>query len=134
MLIYHLNSYIYKESSRTQIFNVNRPSNHPSTTKTRPQVKQARLPTKNGRCTSVTSRVCSGSDLLTDFGNFVHFSKHLKHLVIWTLLNISLWIQICHQLQNFINHWIRTSICVTYQANFLYSMKLTYHALAHCHR
>ena len=36
----------YKESSRTQILNVNRPSNHPSTTKTRPQVKQARLPTK----------------------------------------------------------------------------------------
>ena len=36
----------YKESPRTQILNVNRPSNHPRYTKTRPQVKQARLPTK----------------------------------------------------------------------------------------
>ena len=36
----------YQESSRTQILNVNRPSNHPRYTKTRPQVKQARLPTK----------------------------------------------------------------------------------------
>ena len=35
-----------QESSRTQILNANHPSNHPSTTKTRPQVKQARLPTK----------------------------------------------------------------------------------------
>ena len=36
-----------QDSFRTQILNVNRPSNHPiSTTKTRPQVKQARLPTK----------------------------------------------------------------------------------------
>ena len=35
-----------KDSSRTQILTVNRPSNHPSTTKTRPQMKQARLPTK----------------------------------------------------------------------------------------
>ena len=35
-----------EESFRTQILNVNRPSNHPSTSKTRPQVKQARLPTK----------------------------------------------------------------------------------------
>ena len=47
-----------KDSSRTQILNVNRPSNHPSTTKTRPQVKQARLPTKTafalGRPISVT--------------------------------------------------------------------------------
>ena len=37
---------LYKDSSQTQILNVNRPSNHPSTTKTRPQAKQARLPTK----------------------------------------------------------------------------------------
>ena len=37
---------LLKESSRIQILNVNRRSNHPSTTKPRPQVKQARLPTK----------------------------------------------------------------------------------------
>ena len=35
-----------EDSSRTQILNVNRPSNHPSIAKTRPHVKQARLPTK----------------------------------------------------------------------------------------
>ena len=39
-----------KESSRTQILNVNRPSNHPNTTKTRRQVKQARAANENGRC------------------------------------------------------------------------------------
>ena len=45
-LTFQNNSSLLQDSSRTQILNVNRPSNHPSTTKTRPQVKQARLPTK----------------------------------------------------------------------------------------
>ena len=35
-----------KDSSRSQILHLNRPSNHPSTTRTRPEVKQACLPTK----------------------------------------------------------------------------------------
>ena len=39
-----------KESSRTQILHVNRSSNHPSTTKTRPAGEASSPANKNGRC------------------------------------------------------------------------------------
>ena len=70
-----------KDSSRTQILNVNRPSNHASITKTRPQVKQARLPTKRplhwGRSISVTKFSVRSRFTITgtEFGNCTNIPK-----------------------------------------------------------
>ena len=83
----------YKDSSRTQILNVNRPRNHPSTTKTRPQVKQARLPTKTAVAlgpsyyNSVTKFSVKVKFTITgtEFGNCTRGLKSESHKNTWVL-------------------------------------------------
>ena len=70
-------TYRLEDSSRTQILNVNRPSNHPRVKKPRQQMKQAHLPTKTavalgpGRPISVTKFSVKVKFTITgtEFGN-----------------------------------------------------------------
>ena len=72
-----------KDSSRTQILNVNRPSNHPSTTKT---LGQPRAPKKNGRCTRLSyyhnvhgQHLSSGTKLISKISNYYLDTFEVRH-------------------------------------------------------